>query len=199
MPDAGVALVAHELLRQRLDELLDPGDRRAGIVRAGENQRRTTDVRSFSAKVEVALAAPIPIGGLRRVHRDPRDDVRRDPAPRVERHADPHVLGERRLGRVGEVPRRDLAGLWPAEPVELRDHASVAVTGDGADENEPLDALRLPGGVEQRDEAADARAEQTGRCSSSVSQKPTRSSTQVSSVQCSSELQSLRPDPRRSR
>ena len=90
----------------------------------------------------------------RRVHLQPRDRLGRQGRSRVERHADAEVLREGRFGRLREVASGDLACLRAAEAVEDRDHARVDVAGDDADEHEALHALRPPGGVEQRDEAA---------------------------------------------
>ena len=118
-PTFGVPLVADELGRQRVEQLLDPGDRRRRIVLAREHEHRAADVRRVRSDVEVALAGRVPVRAQRQVHLDPRDRFGGQRRARVERHADAQELGEVALGRLGEVAGGDLAGLRAAEAVEL--------------------------------------------------------------------------------
>ena len=160
MAGVGVPLVADELRRQRLDELLDPGDRRRRVVLSGEHEHGALDALRVHADVEIPRAGRVPVRRQRQVHLDPRDCIGRQRRARVQRNADAHELGEVELRRIGEVAGRDLSGLRPAEAVELRDRARVAVAGDGADEHEPVDEVRASGRMLDRDHAADPGAEQ---------------------------------------
>ena len=114
-----------------------PGERERGVVLTREEQHRARDAADRFAQVELSRLGAGPVDRPLRVDAHARDHVGVERAAGVERQADVHVVGERRLGGIAEVPRRHFAGVRAAEPVELGDRALVHVAGDSADQHEP--------------------------------------------------------------